>query len=97
MFNIDEFIIAVYLCVDAHLESLLTLYPPRSRGFAPGFSDSEFLTLEQEHVLSLIPEFIRPQDGAEKQDSETAADPTGKYTTQGNLLGHDTPTQGELF
>lgn len=27
----------------------------------------------QEHVLSLMPEFIRPQDGAEKQDSETAA------------------------
>jgi len=24
---------------------------------------------EQEHVLSLMPEFIRPQDGAEKQDS----------------------------
>jgi hypothetical protein len=46
MFNIDEFIIAVYLCVDAHLESLLTLYPPRSRGFAPGLSDSEVLTLE---------------------------------------------------
>ena len=28
---------------------------------------------EQEHVLSLMPEFIRPQDGVEKQDSETAA------------------------
>lgn len=27
----------------------------------------------QEHVLSLMPEFMRPQDGAEKQDSETAA------------------------
>lgn len=27
----------------------------------------------QAHVLSLMPEFIRPQDGAEKQDSETAA------------------------
>lgn len=26
-----------------------------------------------EHVISLAPEFIRPQDGAEKQDSETAA------------------------
>lgn len=24
MFNIDEFIIAIYGCVDAHLESLLT-------------------------------------------------------------------------
>ena len=28
---------------------------------------------EIEHVISLAPEFIRPQDGAEKQDSETAA------------------------
>lgn len=28
---------------------------------------------EQAHVLSLMPEFIRPQDGVEKQDSETAA------------------------
>jgi len=46
MFNIDEFIIAVYLCVDAHLESLLALYPPRRRGFAPALSDSEVLTLE---------------------------------------------------
>jgi len=27
----------------------------------------------QEQVISLMPEFIRPQDGAEKQDSETAA------------------------
>ena len=28
---------------------------------------------EQEHVITLTPEFIRPQDGADKQDSETAA------------------------
>lgn len=28
---------------------------------------------KQEHVVSLMPEFIRPQDGVEKQDSETAA------------------------
>jgi hypothetical protein len=27
----------------------------------------------QEQVISLMPEFIRPQDGAEKQDRETAA------------------------
>lgn len=27
----------------------------------------------QEQVISLMPEFIRPQDGAQKQDSETAA------------------------
>ncbi|QZZ20440.1 IS982 family transposase [Leptothermofonsia sichuanensis E412] len=46
MFDIEEFIIAVYLCVEHHLESLLSLYPPRSRGFAPGLSDREVLTLE---------------------------------------------------
>ena len=46
MFDISEFIIAVYLCVDLHLESLLELYPPRARGFAPRLSDSEILTLE---------------------------------------------------
>lgn len=28
---------------------------------------------EHEHVISLMPEFITPQDGADKQDSETAA------------------------
>ena len=46
MFDISEFIIAVYLCVDLHLESLLALYPPRTKGFAPRLSDSEVLTLE---------------------------------------------------
>ena len=46
MFDISEFIIAVYLCVDHHLESLLALYPPRTRGFAPRLSDSEVLTRE---------------------------------------------------
>jgi len=29
--------------------------------------------------------------------ASVADSPTGKYITQGNLLGHDTPTQGELF
>ena len=59
MFNIDEFIIAVYLCVDAHLELLLTLYPPRGRGFAPGLRDSEVLT------LAMVGEFLgHPDDSA---------------------------------
>jgi hypothetical protein len=31
------------------------------------------VTPGQEHVVSLPPEFIHPQDGADKQDSETAA------------------------
>lgn len=46
MYNIDEFIIAVFLTVEARLKGLLSLYPPRGRGFAPGLSDSEVLTLE---------------------------------------------------
>ena len=46
MFDTEEFIIAVYLCVDAHLSQLLELYPPRKRGFAPSLSDSEVLTME---------------------------------------------------
>ena len=46
MFNIEEFIIAVFLSIDTRLKVLLTRYPPRSRGFAPALSDSEALTLE---------------------------------------------------
>ncbi|NEQ44930.1 MAG: IS982 family transposase [Leptolyngbya sp. SIOISBB] len=46
MFDIEEFIIAVFLTIEARLKGLLTLYPPRCRGFAPRLSDSEVLTLE---------------------------------------------------
>lgn len=46
MFDIEEFIIAVYLCIEEHLPVLLQMYPPRSRGFAPGLSDAEILTIE---------------------------------------------------
>ena len=46
MFDIEEFIIAVFLTIEARLKVLLTLYPPRRRGFAPRLSDSEVLTLE---------------------------------------------------
>lgn len=46
MFDIEEFIIAVYLCVDSRLKGLIATYPPRSKGFAPGLSDSEVLTME---------------------------------------------------
>lgn len=46
MFDIEEFIIAVYLSVAEHLETLLAQHPPRSRGFAPSLSDSEVVTLE---------------------------------------------------
>ena len=40
---------------------------------------------EQKHVLSLMPKFIRLQEGAEKQDSETAA--AKRWIT----AHHDTP------
>lgn len=46
MFDIEEFIIAVYLLVAEHLETLLTQHPPRQKGFAPSLSDSEVVTLE---------------------------------------------------
>jgi hypothetical protein len=46
MFDIEEFIIAVYLCVTEQLETLLKLHPPRQKGFAPSLSDSEVVTLE---------------------------------------------------
>lgn len=46
MFDIEAFIIAVYLCVAEHLETLLAQHPPRQKGFAPSLSDSEVVTLE---------------------------------------------------
>ncbi|MGF1461490.1 MAG: hypothetical protein ACFBSG_21005 [Leptolyngbyaceae cyanobacterium] len=46
MFDIEEFIIAVFITVEVHLDTLLRRYPPRHKGFAPGLSDSEVLTLE---------------------------------------------------
>jgi IS5 family transposase len=46
MFDIEEFIIAVYLCVAEQLETLLRQHPPRQKGFAPKLSDSEVVTLE---------------------------------------------------
>ena len=46
MFDIEEFIIAVYLCVEEHLQALLEQYPARGRGFDPGLSDAEVITLE---------------------------------------------------
>jgi len=46
MFDIEEFIIAVFLCIEQHLSSVLMTHPPRARGFAPGLSDSEVLTME---------------------------------------------------
>jgi len=46
MFSIDEFIIAVFCCVDDLLRTLTQEQPIRQRGFAPALSDSEVITME---------------------------------------------------
>lgn len=46
MYSIEEFIIAVYCCVDDGLRSLTQGEPMRSRGFEPGLSAAEVLTME---------------------------------------------------
>lgn len=46
MFSIEEFIIAVFCCVDDALKRLSAAQPIRSRGFGPGLRDAEVLTME---------------------------------------------------
>jgi hypothetical protein len=46
MYSIEEFIIAVYCCVDDGLKVLTQGNPIRGRGFEPGLSDAEVLTME---------------------------------------------------
>jgi hypothetical protein len=46
MFSIEEFIIAVYCCVDEELKVLTKGNSTRSRGFEPKLSDAEVLTME---------------------------------------------------
>lgn len=46
MFSIDEFIIAVFCCVEDALAEVMQGQPIRAKGFAPGLSDSEVLTME---------------------------------------------------
>lgn len=46
MFSIDEFIIAVFCCVDDALAAVTQGQPIRTKGFAPALSDSEVLTME---------------------------------------------------
>lgn len=46
MFSIDEFIIAVYCCVDDLLKEVSQGCPIRHGGFAPRLSDAEVLTME---------------------------------------------------
>jgi hypothetical protein len=46
MFSTEEFIIAVYCCVDDWLKELTLGQPIRSRGFQPAMSDAEVITME---------------------------------------------------
>lgn len=46
MFTIEEFIIAVFCCVDDLLKAITQGQPIRAKGFAPALSDSEVITME---------------------------------------------------
>jgi len=46
MFSIEEFIIAVFCCVDDALIEITQIYPIKRRGFAPSLRESEVLTME---------------------------------------------------
>ncbi len=46
MYDTEEFIIAVYCCVDDCLRKITQGKRIRARGFAPSLSDSEVLTME---------------------------------------------------
>lgn len=46
MYDTEEFIIAVYCCVDDCLRQITQGTRIRARGFAPSLSDSEVLTME---------------------------------------------------
>lgn len=46
MFSIEEFIIAVFCCVDDLLEEMTRGQSIRAKGFAPALSDSEVMTME---------------------------------------------------
>lgn len=43
---LDEFIIAVFCCIESLLQEVQSAYPGRQRGFAPRLADSEVLTME---------------------------------------------------
>ena len=46
MFSIEEFITAVFCCVDDLLNEISQNQPMRTRGFAPALSDSEVISME---------------------------------------------------
>jgi len=43
---LDEFIIAVFCCIESLLQEVQHAYPGRQRGFAPRLADSEVLSME---------------------------------------------------
>jgi hypothetical protein len=46
MFSIEDFIIAVFCCVDDLMQEVMQTYPIHQKGFAPALSHSEVITLE---------------------------------------------------
>lgn len=42
----EDFIIAVYCCVDDLLQEIIQEYPPRKRGLASSLTDAEVITME---------------------------------------------------
>ena len=46
MLSMEEFIIAVYCCVDDFLKGIQEKYRSRKRGFGPSLTDAEVITME---------------------------------------------------
>jgi hypothetical protein len=46
MLSMEDFITAVFCCVDDLLKEVINGQPIRSRGFQPSLSDSEVITME---------------------------------------------------
>jgi hypothetical protein len=46
MFSIEDFIIAVFCCVDDLMQEVMQTHPIHQKGFAPALSHSEVITLE---------------------------------------------------
>ncbi len=46
MFDTEDFIMAVFCCIDDFLEEITQGRPLRQRGFAPSLTDSEVITME---------------------------------------------------
>lgn len=45
-YALEEFIMAVFCCIEALFPAIHHAYPGRQRGFAPRLADSEVLTME---------------------------------------------------